>query len=138
MVGQGQLLGVAFAEATPALQNLARQARQAKAGLAVTLPLPDIADPQPWVARPGPARRSIERPAEVRQGDTWIKVVLKYISQHGFAVGWFPRCKEHAPIWLRGHGLPLLHGRVVASDQVVVRCKLREPLHEAVLNHISG
>jgi hypothetical protein len=130
--------GVAFDEAAPALQDLTRRARQAKAKPVVAIPLPDMAEPQPWVARQGPARRAIERPAEVRQGDTWIKVVLKDISQHGFSVGWFPRCTEQAPIWLRGPGLPLLHGRVVASDRVVVRCKLRAPLHEAVLNHITG
>lgn len=130
--------GVAFTAAAPALDELTKQARQAKSNAAVANPLPDIPEPQAWANRRAPPRHSIERPAEVRQGDTWVKVVLKDISQHGFAIGWFPRCKEQAPISLRGPGLPLLHGRVVASDQVVVRCKLREPLHEAVLNHISA
>lgn len=130
--------GVAFTAAAPALQELSRQARVAKPRAAVVVPFPDGAEQQAWINRRSPPRPLIERRAEIRQAEGWVKVVLKDISQHGFAIGWFPRCKEQAPISLRGPGLPLLHGRVVASDQVVVRCKLREPLHEAVLNHISA
>jgi hypothetical protein len=131
--------GVVFREAPQALQDLASVVGKPVDAAPPAIALSACPGANPWAVQAPPAtRRAIQKPAEVRQGETWIKVVLKGISQHGFEVGWFPRCKDQAPIWLRGPGLPVLQGRVTASDQLTVKCKLRAPLHEAVLQHISA
>jgi hypothetical protein len=133
-----QSCGIIFEATNPAFRELARLADDAPTRTLPAVPLTLTAEPQPWLTQPSSLqRRPLERPAEVRQGDVWTKVVLRNISQHGFEIGWFPRCREQAPISLRGPGLPVLHGRVVASDRVLVKCKLRTPLHDAVLQHIS-
>lgn len=128
--------GVAFNDTLALSEELAKGARIRKA--------PCIADTTMATATLAiagsimPVRPAIQRPAEIRQGEGWVKVVLRGISRHGFEVGWFPRCREASPISLRGAGLPLLRGRVVSTDHVVVKCRLREPLHDAVLQHISA
>src|SRR5690606_8008538 len=90
--------GVSFLMAEPAIHELASRASSpgsaAPAIPSVMIPLAPQSAPRSLL----PPRPPLELPAEVSQGEAWIKVVLRGIAQNGFEVGWFPRCKDRARI----------------------------------------
>lgn len=131
--------GVRFDAEVPTPAALVSEAKRTGASRFLTdIPVPP-SSPAPLVASRGPAfPGTIERPAEIRQADRWIRVRLKAVSRQGFDIGWFPGCQDQQPIWLRGTGLPSLKGRVISSDHLTVRCRLNAPLHDAVLEHVES